>query len=156
MALQRLKVGKVIKPVARLRDAHNKLVELIGMMKGYGGIVMKVTDGGIAISFNPIAAVIGPGGQTGGGGGSNADQLHYLDANTQIDIDGSGIKVTKLSNGNYCYIGNAGYFYVYNNVTGNLLTIDPALITHDMSIQTWAVCNSGTPASSLVLASAPF
>lgn len=38
----------------------------------------------------------------------------------------------------------------------NTLTIDPALITHDVTLREIAVCNSGTPATMLILGSAPY
>lgn len=81
--------------------------------------------------------ISGGGGGGGGGGDGSATELHYLDSSTRIDIDGAGIVIKNLSTGKEVYI-------------------NPTLITQDVGIKTWAVCNSGTPASALVMASAPF
>lgn len=73
-----------------------------------------------------------------------------------ITIDADGIKVLNASSGNYAKISEAGVITVYDSSGAKTLTIDPEAVTQNMSVKTWDVCNSGTPASALVLASDPF
>jgi hypothetical protein len=62
------------------------------------------------------------------------NQLHYDDGTTTVDIDGNGIVIDR----------------------GYTLTIDPALITHNMGLVEIDVCSGGVTKKMLILASAPY
>ena len=62
------------------------------------------------------------------------NELHYDDGTTTIDIDGNGIVIDR----------------------GYTLTIDPALITHNMGLVEIDVCSGGVAKKMLIIASAPY
>jgi hypothetical protein len=62
------------------------------------------------------------------------NELHYDNGTTTIDIDGNGIVIDR----------------------GYTLTIDPALITHNMGLVEIDVCSGGVAKKMLILASAPY
>lgn len=63
------------------------------------------------------------------------NELHYDDGTTQVDIDGSGIVITRA---------------------GKTLTINPALISQNMGLVEIDVCSSGVAKKMLIIASAPY
>jgi len=62
------------------------------------------------------------------------NELHYDDGTTTVDIDGNGIVIDR----------------------GYTLTINPALITHNMGLVEIDVCSGGVAKKMLILASAPY
>lgn len=62
------------------------------------------------------------------------NELHYDDGTTTVDIDGNGIVIDR----------------------GYTLTIDPALITHNMGLVEIDVCSGGVAKKMLIIASAPY
>lgn len=63
------------------------------------------------------------------------NEIHYSDGTTTIDIDGSGIVITRA---------------------GKSLTINPALITQNMGIVEIDVCSGGVAKKMLIIGSAPY
>ena len=157
MALERLKVGKVIKPLARLRNAHNKLVELIGTMTGRGGLVVKTDFDNISLGMNPqgnamLSQVIADAMAAG-------DELHYNDGTIKIDIDGNGVKLTVLTGvqaNSYVQLTPTGQFDLYSSTSLLHLLINPADVTYSMSVKTVAVCSGGVTKSMKIIASDPY
>ena len=154
------RVTQAIGPVAKLADAYNKLRDYVLGARGASGIVIKHSAGGAVHQLRTTAipgnqSIMNIGG-TGGGGRGASNQLHYLDATTQIDIDGNGIKLTNLSSHNIFSVDTTGTVYVTNGSTGATLTINPALITHSMGIKTISVCSGGSTMSMDLIASDPY
>lgn len=63
------------------------------------------------------------------------NELHFDDGTTQVDIDGSGIVITRA---------------------GKTLTINPALISQNMGLVEIDVCSAGVAKKMLIIASAPY
>ena len=134
----------------------------------------KVKDnvrGKILLTLNPTAL---QGVQQPASGGGTTSELHFNDGATKIDVDGTvqGIKSELvLFPGNYgllntdqVYIVNTGVGNAYLSASGLFIaknggltfSIDVSALTQNMGIKTISVCNSGSPASMLVLGSDPF
>lgn len=100
-------------------------------------------SGAIAVAIGSDGAlypvIVPPGAQISGGTQFPSYIRQGNDINTTIALADTG-------------------FYINSNLSGGatLFQIEGVQLTHNMSIQTWAVCNSGTPASALVMASTPF
>ncbi len=141
MSLDKLQVVKVPAAFAKVARQHNALVKLLAQMVGKNGLKVITTPENIVITTDPTATL-------------SANELHYLDENWQIDIDGNGIYLQDLASGNEMFLTDE--FVLRNNATGDLLTISADSVARNMEIRTIDVCDSGTPASMDIIASAPY
>lgn len=91
-ALDSLKVETVPAAFAPTAQAHNALVDLIASMVGQNGAKVTVSEGRILIEYDKTTA---PGNGGSGGGSTDAEELHYNAGTLTIDIDASGVVLTK-------------------------------------------------------------
>jgi hypothetical protein len=114
-----------------------------------------ISSAGIAalpnVGANPTAQLKPHGGEDSG----LANELHYDDGDTIIDIDGAGIRLQRPTE-DFELLIDADGVHIMNTDTGKEILIDPALITEDMGIVEDDVCDSGTARRRLIIASAPF
>lgn len=171
--LSHLKIDSAPGAFAEFCRKHNQLVDLIGSIQGVQGVDIKVTHtpaktlsvpgtpsgvskqpkGRITVGFKPPQTGPIPVGSPGGS--STATELHYNSNGIAIDIDGTnGVLLTQLSTGYASRFNPDGTFQVIGN--GNSVDIDPALISHHMTVRTINVCNANVTQSMLIIASAPF
>lgn len=98
-------------------------------------------------------------------------ELHYNAGGTTVDIDGAGIVITNsghtvtiapttgsisLNTSAYNLTLTSQTILLTTASTGKTLTLNAALLTHDMSIQEADVCVAGVAMKVLGLFSAPF
>ncbi len=73
-----------------------------------------------------------------------------------VTIDANGVKVVNASSGNYGQIANSGVITAFKSSGSLSCVIDPASLTHNMSIRTVTVCDAGVSKSMDIIASATY
>lgn len=125
MALEALKISNAPAAFAEFAAKHNALVELIGLMRGVGGINVHSTRGGLVLSGNPTGmsgAGQSLGVTSGGGGGGNV-------GNTTQAVGVNGLlydvlqPVSPSNATNYPNLLRAGDTFFYAQANANAVSV---------------------------------
>lgn len=138
-----LLVGPVIKPLAKLKRAHNKLANLVKTAVGKGGLKIIVSDSRITIDASNVTATA-----------SNTSELHFNNGLITIDIDASGIKLANVATGDYVQITTGGSLVMADASSGNTLTINQAdMFYGNYTMREFTICDGGSTANVRILCS---
>lgn len=166
-----------------LQTALRKKAEGRGMKNSEIGAIARsrIPNRPVANNYRPLGAIVNQIPDRihslGDPNGSNAapfvfdNELHFNNGSIQIDIDANGIAFTDLSDGTSFTIASDGTVtwtdggdntitigagdIVISGASGSL-DISFGDITHDMSIKTISVCDSGVTKSMDLIASDPY
>lgn len=141
-----LLVGPVIKPLAKVKRAHNKLANLVKTAVGKGGIKITVSDSRLTIDATNVTATA-----------SNTSELHFSNGLITIDIDAAGIKLANVATGDYVQITPTGSLVMSDASSGNTLTINQAdMFYGNYTMREFTICSSGSPANVRMLSSGDY
>ena len=150
--LSSLKIRKIARAFADVKAKHNALVGLIESLEGSLGVDIQVSytppkrhtkttsrdqpRGKIRVGLKPNAVPSVP-------SAASANELHFNDGTTQIDIDANGIKLTDIGTGNYCRIAPGAILSVYSASAAASFIVNPAAIFRQIAIQSAGYCDGG-------------
>lgn len=133
-------VGPVIKPLAKVKKAHNALANLVKTATGKGGVTITVSDSRITIDGSNVTA--------------NVSELHFSNGSITIDIDANGIKLANVATGDYVQITTGGSLVMADASSGNELTINQSdMFYGNYTMREFTICSSGSPANVRILCS---
>jgi hypothetical protein len=151
-----LTVGPVIKPLGKLKRAHNKLVNLIRTITCKGGLKVSISDGRLIFDASEIigvsegAAIDVPGSD----GKLNKVPKHSTWASPTLYP--SELRVVHVSSGVYMAMSSPSNIPGIRMVGTHTLAILESDLTHDMSIKEIDVCDGGVTKKMLVIGSDPY
>ena len=164
-----LTVGPVIKPLGKLKRAHNKLVNLIRTITCKGGLKVSISDGRLIFDASQITGasegaaidVVGDDGKL------NKVPKHSTWATpttypSTLRVGGTGANVTSMNGGEIIARNSGGTVYVSLTLSSiemygaKQLLISESALTKNMSIREIDVCDAGVAKKMLVIASAPY